>query len=215
MLVTSRELIQEIERMEMEIKIPVQANERIYENQVQPQVIENIRRCQEMMMESSISELTGDEVLILRDNQGIMKFASRIWIPNVPELKDEISVADHATVEPKRSNPFGNARPREEDWKEVDETLESLKLKEKEAAGLSDGPSFGNRSFDGYEDIAHEAKTGKIYKADYFDKHGRPVVVMKLGHEVINFRFILYFVGFIKDDEVDVKEVAAHVIGGV
>ncbi|KAL8110707.1 hypothetical protein AgCh_026446 [Apium graveolens] len=31
---------------------------------------------------------------------------------------------------------------------EVDETLESLKLKEKEAAGLSDGLSFGKRSFD-------------------------------------------------------------------
>ncbi|KAL8157987.1 hypothetical protein AgCh_002624 [Apium graveolens] len=59
-------------------------------------------------------------------------------------------------VKPKGSNLFGNARPREEvlkekgqDWKEVDETLESLKLKEKEAAGLSDGPSFGKRSFDG------------------------------------------------------------------
>ncbi|KAL8116797.1 hypothetical protein AgCh_023091 [Apium graveolens] len=33
------------------------------------------------------------------------------------------------------------------DWNEVDETLDSLKLKEKEAAGLSDGSSFGKRSF--------------------------------------------------------------------
>ncbi|KAL8147922.1 hypothetical protein AgCh_005302 [Apium graveolens] len=131
------------------------------------------------------------------------------------EMREKRGEREKKEERPKRSNPFGNTRPREEDWEEVDETLESLKLKEKEAAGLSDGPSFGNRSFDGYEDIAHEAKTGKIYKADYFDKHGRPVVVMRPGHQVINFQFILYFVGFIKDDEVDVKEVAAHVIGGV
>ncbi|KAL8115726.1 hypothetical protein AgCh_022283 [Apium graveolens] len=63
-------------------------------------------------------------------------------------------VQNGGVVKPKGSNPFGNARPREEvlkekgqDWKEVDEKLESLKLKEKEAAGLSDGPSFGKRSF--------------------------------------------------------------------
>ncbi|KAL8089983.1 hypothetical protein AgCh_039444 [Apium graveolens] len=82
-------------------------------------------------------------------------------------------------VKPGGSNPSGNARPKEEvlkkkgqDWKEVDE-----------AAGLNDGPSFGKRSFDGYEDIAHEAETGKIYRADYFDKHGRYVVVMRPGYE--------------------------------
>ncbi|WOH03867.1 hypothetical protein DCAR_0623267 [Daucus carota subsp. sativus] len=57
-----------------------------------------------------------------------------------------------SVVKPKGSNPFGDARPREEvlkekgqDWKEVDEKLESLKLKEKEA--ISDGPGFGKRSF--------------------------------------------------------------------
>lgn len=57
-------------------------------------------------------------------------------------------------AKPKGSNLFGDARPREEvlkekgqDWKEVDEKLESLKLKEKEAAGLGDGPGFGKRSF--------------------------------------------------------------------
>ncbi|KAL8095130.1 hypothetical protein AgCh_036547 [Apium graveolens] len=34
-----------------------------------------------------------------------------------------------------------------------------------------------------WEDIAHEAETGKIYRADYFDKHGRSVVVMRPGYE--------------------------------
>ncbi|KAL8120480.1 hypothetical protein AgCh_017595 [Apium graveolens] len=34
--------------------------------------------------------------------------------------------------------------------------------------------------------------------------------VHKKTNKVINFRFIFYFVRFIKDDEVDVKEIAAH-----
>ncbi|PSS21728.1 Eukaryotic translation initiation factor 4B3 like [Actinidia chinensis var. chinensis] len=49
----------------------------------------------------------------------------------------------------KGSNPFGDARPREvvlkekgQDWKELDEKLESMKIKE-----VTDGPAFGKRSF--------------------------------------------------------------------
>lgn len=36
------------------------------------------------------------------------------------------------------------------------------------------------------DDIAHEAKTGKLYRANYFDKHGRTVLVMRPGSEVQN-----------------------------
>ncbi|KAK1365903.1 hypothetical protein POM88_041464 [Heracleum sosnowskyi] len=36
-----------------------------------------------------------------------------------------------------------------------------------------------------WEDIAHEAETGKIYRADYFYKHGRSVVVMRPGYEMV------------------------------
>lgn len=56
-------------------------------------------------------------------------------------------------VKPKGSNPFGDARPREEvlaekgqDWKKIDEQLESVKIKEahEKADG---GSSFGKRGF--------------------------------------------------------------------
>ncbi|KAM7479410.1 hypothetical protein LguiA_027623 [Lonicera macranthoides] len=58
-------------------------------------------------------------------------------------------------VKPKGSNPFGDARPREEvlkekgqDWKEVDEKIEASKIKELASpVGSMDGPSFGKRSF--------------------------------------------------------------------
>lgn len=34
-----------------------------------------------------------------------------------------------------------------------------------------------------WEDIAHEAETGKIYRADYVDKYGRTVLVMRPGFQ--------------------------------
>ncbi|XP_048236204.1 phosphatidylinositol transfer protein 3 isoform X2 [Ricinus communis] len=34
-----------------------------------------------------------------------------------------------------------------------------------------------------WEDIAHEAETGKIYKANYFDKKGRTVIVVRPGFQ--------------------------------
>ncbi|XP_039128350.1 phosphatidylinositol transfer protein 3-like [Dioscorea cayenensis subsp. rotundata] len=34
-----------------------------------------------------------------------------------------------------------------------------------------------------WEDIAHEAETGKIYRANYLDKYGRPVLVMRPGFQ--------------------------------
>lgn len=61
-----------------------------------------------------------------------------------------------SAVKPKGSNPFGEARPREEvlaekgqDWKEIEEKLGSVKLKDvgSPGAGQTDGPSFGKRSF--------------------------------------------------------------------
>ncbi|XP_010526561.1 PREDICTED: eukaryotic translation initiation factor 4B3 [Tarenaya hassleriana] len=62
---------------------------------------------------------------------------------------------DPVTVEkPKGGNPFGNARPREEvlaekgkDWKEIDEKLEAVKLKDVAAEKPGEGP-VGRRGFD-------------------------------------------------------------------
>lgn len=34
-----------------------------------------------------------------------------------------------------------------------------------------------------WEDIAHEAETGKVYRANYFDKQGRSVVIMRPGFQ--------------------------------
>ncbi|KAL8099872.1 hypothetical protein AgCh_032213 [Apium graveolens] len=39
---------------------------------------------------SQDDDLTGEEITTQKDNEGILCFASRIWIPNVAELKEEI-----------------------------------------------------------------------------------------------------------------------------
>ncbi|XP_030517901.1 eukaryotic translation initiation factor 4B3 [Rhodamnia argentea] len=56
-------------------------------------------------------------------------------------------------AKPKASSPFGEARPREEvlkekgqDWKEIDEKLDTMKIKEVETGDKGEG-SFGRRSF--------------------------------------------------------------------
>ncbi|XP_071930631.1 eukaryotic translation initiation factor 4B3-like isoform X1 [Coffea arabica] len=60
---------------------------------------------------------------------------------------------NESVVKPKGSSPFGSARPREEvlkekgqDWKEIDEKLESVKIKEAVAA-VEEKPAFGKRGF--------------------------------------------------------------------
>ncbi|KAL6526010.1 hypothetical protein OROHE_015534 [Orobanche hederae] len=67
-------------------------------------------------------------------------------LPVVEEQKGE----DASVVKPRASNPFGEARPREEvlkekgqDWKEIEEKLESMKIKEIASAG----PAGAKRSF--------------------------------------------------------------------
>lgn len=82
--------MREMENMELEIKILLQCNKRVYEILVQQEILEKICRCQEKVMEERRTELTGEEVLSSRDDKGIKRFASKIWFPNVVELKDEI-----------------------------------------------------------------------------------------------------------------------------
>uniref|UniRef100_A0A5B7ARG2 Eukaryotic translation initiation factor 4B3 n=1 Tax=Davidia involucrata TaxID=16924 RepID=A0A5B7ARG2_DAVIN len=76
--------------------------------------------------------------------------------PRTLPVGDGLQNGSESLGKPKGSNPFGEARPREEvlkekghDWKEIDEKLESVKIKEMGSGGTvtTDGPSFGKRSF--------------------------------------------------------------------
>ncbi|XP_077231017.1 eukaryotic translation initiation factor 4B3-like [Tasmannia lanceolata] len=88
-----------------------------------------------------------------------------------------LPVSDGEQVGPVRggkgSNPFGEARPREEvlaekgqDWKKIDEQLESMKIKE---LGSSDGPSFGKKSFGSGNGRAEDLTETNWRKTDLAD----------------------------------------------
>ncbi|KAE8665165.1 Non-imprinted in Prader-Willi/Angelman syndrome region protein [Hibiscus syriacus] len=69
-------------------------------------------------------------------------------VPVTEDIKKEVTVA-----KPKGANPFGEARPREEvlkekgkDWKEIDEKLEAIKIKETVEEERGRKASFGNGS---------------------------------------------------------------------
>ncbi|XP_056160831.1 eukaryotic translation initiation factor 4B3 [Syzygium oleosum] len=73
--------------------------------------------------------------------------------PRTVAVSDGAGSGSGAVAKPKASSPFGNARPREEvlkekgqDWKEIDEKLDTMKIKEVETGDNREG-SFGKRSF--------------------------------------------------------------------
>ncbi|XP_042494886.1 eukaryotic translation initiation factor 4B3-like [Macadamia integrifolia] len=70
----------------------------------------------------------------------------------VNNVDQQLQQGSGSTVRGKGSNPFGEARPREEvlaekgeDWKKIDEQLESVKLKEMDSEG-SDGLLLGKKA---------------------------------------------------------------------
>jgi len=46
-------------------------------------------------MDQDINRLVGEELCTQKDDQGILRFSSRIWIPPVTELKNEILQKAH------------------------------------------------------------------------------------------------------------------------
>ncbi|KAL8123967.1 hypothetical protein AgCh_011826 [Apium graveolens] len=88
-LTSCEELVKEFDNLEIEIRIPHESAGTIYAMTFQSGLLEKIRRCQDEVM-SQDDDLTGEEITTQKDNEGILRFVSRIWIPNVAELKEEI-----------------------------------------------------------------------------------------------------------------------------
>ncbi|KDP27577.1 hypothetical protein JCGZ_19582 [Jatropha curcas] len=92
-----------------------------------------------------------------------------------------LPVNDNGTAaKPKGSNPFGDARPREEvlaekgkDWKEIDEKLESVKINGNKEMERGNSTSFGKRSF-GRGGSGNEHVERSWRKPDSIDSGSRP-----------------------------------------
>ncbi|KAL8120215.1 hypothetical protein AgCh_017382 [Apium graveolens] len=90
MVKITEELAQDLKIMEIEVRVPRESQEQLYEVTFQPILMEKIKRCQEGVMEQELDTLTGEELCTQKDSQGLYRFSSRVWIPNVTELKNEI-----------------------------------------------------------------------------------------------------------------------------
>ena len=83
MITTSEELIKEFEKMEIDVRTTGKGTKGLSEINLVPELTEKIRVCQEKKMSEERGTLTGEEVRCEKDEKGIMRYASRIWIPNV------------------------------------------------------------------------------------------------------------------------------------
>ena len=97
LLTETKELIQEFEKLEIEIHLPNESIERIYAMTFQPELLERIRKYQDEAMSGDVNQLTGEEICSQPDDKGILRVSSRIWIPNVPELKNEVMQEAHSS----------------------------------------------------------------------------------------------------------------------
>ncbi|KAL8146804.1 hypothetical protein AgCh_004516 [Apium graveolens] len=86
----SEELVRELEKLEIEVRVPESNKEQLYEITFHPELMKRLRKCQEEVMNQGLDNLTGEEACTQKDGKGMFRFSSRIWNPNVTELKDEI-----------------------------------------------------------------------------------------------------------------------------
>ncbi|KAL8147994.1 hypothetical protein AgCh_005357 [Apium graveolens] len=114
MVKIAEELARDFERMEIEIRGSNGSQEQLYEITFQPALMEKIRRCQEGVIEQELDTLTGEELCTQKDSQGLYRFSSRVWIPNVTELKNEVLQEAHNSRF--SIHPDGESRASAAEW---------------------------------------------------------------------------------------------------
>ena len=82
-------------KSKIEILSSNDVDDRIYAITFQPELLEKIHKYQEEVMNDEMNKLSGEEVCTQLDGQGILRFNSRIWVPNVAELKNTILQEAH------------------------------------------------------------------------------------------------------------------------
>ena len=89
-MIESEDLIKEFEKLELEVCTPGLVKEEVYMMTFQSELLEKIRRHQEETMNGDKDKLTSEERWSQKDDKGVIRNLNRIWISNVPELKNEI-----------------------------------------------------------------------------------------------------------------------------
>ncbi|KAL8119581.1 hypothetical protein AgCh_016907 [Apium graveolens] len=90
-----KEIYKEFQKLELEIRVCKPDEAKVYSMTFQPELLEKIRKYQAEIMNQDINHLVGEELCTQKDDQGIIRFSSRIWIPPVTELKNKILQEAH------------------------------------------------------------------------------------------------------------------------
>ena len=69
MIISSSELIEEFERLELGVRISGKGNEGLFEIRVEPELIQKIKRCQQQIWEEETSTITGEERKCIQDEK--------------------------------------------------------------------------------------------------------------------------------------------------
>ncbi|KAL8091424.1 hypothetical protein AgCh_033878 [Apium graveolens] len=108
MIKIMEELAQDLEKMEIEVRVPSENQEELYEVTFQPALMEKIRRCQEGVMEQELDTLTGEEFCTQKDSQGMKKDIAN-WVSKCHVCQ---------TVKAEHQRPSGLLQPLEiPQWK--------------------------------------------------------------------------------------------------
>ncbi|KAL8117783.1 hypothetical protein AgCh_015616 [Apium graveolens] len=91
------DIYKEFQKWELEIRVCEPEEAKVYSMTFQPELLEKIKKCQKDVMDQDINHLVGEELCTQKDDQGILRFSSRIWIPPVTELKNEILQEAHSS----------------------------------------------------------------------------------------------------------------------
>ena len=111
-LTDQEQLVQEMARMELEVRNP---NESM-EVEASPTLLDRVKEAQDKDEECDRirKRMTdGEEVKFKIDSMGLLRFENRVWVPLVPELREEILQEAHSTrysVHPGSTKMYQNLR---------------------------------------------------------------------------------------------------------
>ena len=88
MITSSDKLIQGFEKMEIEVKLTGNGIERLVEIAMQPELLQEIKLCQERITSEGRKSMLEKALKSEKDNRGIIRYFYQVGIPNDREIKD-------------------------------------------------------------------------------------------------------------------------------
>ena len=96
-MVMAEEVMKDLRKLSIEVCETGVAQVKLYEMTFQPELLQRIQKGQEEVIKEEPEILAKVEKEIRKDEKGIYRFYNRVWIPDIPELKEEILQEAHSS----------------------------------------------------------------------------------------------------------------------